>query len=168
MPPRKRVWHRKYRRKRVKCKTEKKLLAWLYETLSEDEVTYQPRYDWCRNVEKKSNRHFPFDYSVEAYRLIIELDGRQHYFKARRSWNPQAVQIRDMYKMDLAIKHGYTVVRLVQEDVWADRNEWEERLLVHLRPHHKPRGVLLDSDNKAEFDPLRKRMQNAGMVGTNI
>lgn len=155
------------RKKRVRCKTEKKLLAWLQHNMSEVKTTYQPKYDWCRNVGK-TERYFPFDFSIEEYRLIIEVDGRQHYFKARRSWNPDAIQERDLYKMECAIKEGYTVVRIVQEDIWNDRNDWEERLIWHLRAHKIPRAVLLDSDDKAEFDPLREKMRKTGMIGTNF
>jgi len=167
MPRRKK--YTRCRKKRVKCKTEKKLLVWLLDFMADrgEAVTYQPKYEWCRNVGK-TERHFPFDFSIEGYQLIIELDGRQHYFKARRSWNPDAIQMRDIYKMGCAFEHGYTVVRLVQEHVWMDRHDWEERFISHLRRHHNARAVLLDSDTKAEFDPLREKMQHIGMSGTNV
>jgi hypothetical protein len=157
---------KRWSRRRPKCKTEKFLLQWLKTNMSDVEITYQPKYDWCRNVGK-TECYFPFDYAIEQYKLIIELDGRQHYFKARRNWNPDAAQDRDVYKMKCAISHGYTVIRLVQEDVWADRNDWQERFIWHLRPHNIPRAILIDSDTKAEFDPLRDKLQIARISGTN-
>jgi very-short-patch-repair endonuclease len=152
------------RKKRERCKTEKKLLLWFEENYPKIKVTYQPKYQWCKS--QTTRRYYPFDLAIEAWKLIIELDGRQHYFKARRSWNPNRVQERDLLKMKYALKKGYTVVRVLQESVWYDRHDWEVLFRKHLRLHRDPRAILLDTD-KAEFDSLREKMQRDNVHGTN-
>lgn len=148
-------------------KTEIKLIDWLKTKINIQEITIedQVRFDWCRNPE--TGRHLPFDISIPSHRLIIEVDGRQHYL-VKNGWpSPLPMQERDAYKMKLAISRGWTVIRVLQESIWWDCDDWEERLLPHLREHQKPRTVLLDSDIKCEFDGLRGILQTLNIPGTN-
>lgn len=145
-------------------KTEIKLLDWLADN-SNEKALEQMRFDWCRNPD--TGRHLPFDIAIPSLKLIIELDGRQHYL-VKHGWpSPVPMQQRDAYKMQLAINRGWTVIRVVQESVWWDRDDWEIRLLPHLRQHQKPRCVLLDSDNKCEYNSLREILQHLKIPGTN-
>jgi very-short-patch-repair endonuclease len=156
---------RRGKKKRERCKTEKKVLLWLTQWLGgAEEVTYQPRYDWCRS--ETTGRHYPFDFSVESLQLIVEVDGAQHY-KAKRRWKShKLVMQRDLYKMQLAIDRGYTVIRLCQPMVWEDKDDWEPRTSRHLRTHQKPRCILLDTDI-GEYDQLRQLVRDCGLRGSN-
>jgi hypothetical protein len=69
--------------------------------------------------------------------------------------------------MSEALVRGWTVVRVLQESVWKDKHDWESRVRKHLRRHTNPRCILLDSDDKCEYDPLREIMTLVNMPGTN-
>jgi hypothetical protein len=148
-----------------KCinKSEKKLGVY-FENSSEEEAIHQPKYEWCKSDYNGRNFKLPFDYSIENYKTIIELDGVQHfkdvkYFKLKAA----DVQQRDLFKMVRAIQNGYSVIRLLQEDVYFSRNNWEERLKLHLRKHPIPHVILLDSE-KGEYTQLRKLLDEAKIV----
>jgi hypothetical protein len=108
-----------------KCrnKTEKKL----YEILKELYNTiFHPQYEWCKN--SKTNRYLPFDFECDD-NIIIELDGLQH-FKQVRNWkSPDEQKIIDKYKMDCALNNNKHIIRIYQEDVYYDRNNWKETLI---------------------------------------
>jgi hypothetical protein len=106
-----------------KNKTEKKLHKWLSERYT---TNHQCRYDWCKN--SKTNKHLPYDFEIES-NIIIELDGNQH-FKQIMNWNSPLLQKeRDLYKIQCAFKNGKHIIRIFQEDVWNDKNEWDKKLI---------------------------------------
>ena len=72
---------------------------------------------------------YRFDFTNIKDKIIIELDGRQHFIKVER-WNsnPDDIRATDVYKMKRAIKKGYTVIRILQTDVYHDRNDWKNKL----------------------------------------
>jgi len=114
-----------------KNKTETKLRTWLNK--SNFIVTPQQSYNWCKNEETK--RHLPFDFVIESLKIIIELDGPQH-FKQVSNWKgPEDTIKLDIYKMNQAIKNGYTVIRLLQEDVWNNKNDWIQKLKECIDTH---------------------------------
>lgn len=105
-----------------KYKTQKKLLEWLksrYPTKSE------VRYPWCKNED--TGRGLPFDYEV-CNNIIIELDGRQHFIQVKDWISPEKQQERDNYKMSCAFKNNKHVIRIKQEVVLKDKNNWESEL----------------------------------------
>lgn len=101
-----------------KNKTEAKLHDWFK---SQYEVTYQPKYEWC-----KKKQELPYDFSIEEYKILIELDGDQH-FKDIESWNSdyKEVQANDKFKMLKALQNGYTIIRIYQPDVLNDTIDWK-------------------------------------------
>jgi very-short-patch-repair endonuclease len=107
------------------------------------EITKQLRVDWCRNPE--TNNYLPFDFQIEEYKLIIELDGRQHFEQVREWKSPEEQQKTDKYKMDCVNKHGYTVIRIFQEDVFDDRNDWLNKLEEHIHLHREPTRIYISS-----------------------
>lgn len=135
-----------------KNKTEKKLLKWLNDQkniLNIKSIQTQYRPSWCgttytllnsKNKIVQQVSKFPFDYLItfnNSKQVIIELDGRQHYtdieyFQKRRSKRvnfrslPSSLhqQIRDRYKELQAKKYGLHVIRVIQEDVWNNKNNW--------------------------------------------
>jgi hypothetical protein len=110
-------------------KTEKKLLKFL-QVRYPDKVIYQPKYEWCKNLD--TNRFLPFDFEVLGS-IIIELDGAQH-FKQISNWvSPEKQQERDVYKMDQAVINDKHLIRILQEDVYKDRNNWEDKLLQEIK-----------------------------------
>ena len=102
--------------------------------------------DWCKNPE--TDKYLPFDFVMEEYKLIIELDGNQHFEQVSNWKSPEITRQRDLYKMDCANSQGYTVIRILQEDVWNDRNNWFEKLELELYERDNPTRVYIASGNQ--------------------
>jgi very-short-patch-repair endonuclease len=103
-------------------KTEAKLYGQLvkkYPTLLKQ---YKP--EWSVNTLKKTNRKLPFDFCIPEYKIIIELDGLQHFMQVA-NWNSPAETFEmDKFKEERAIEHNHTVIRLLQDDVFNDKFDW--------------------------------------------
>ena len=108
----------------VKKKTEVKL----YDKISNTyETIRQCNYDWCKNV--KTNCYLPFDFCIEEYKIIIELDGIQHFKQVKHFRNtPEQQRKRDLYKQKCANDNGYSIIRMYQEDVYYDTFDWLDEL----------------------------------------
>ena len=96
------------------------LLEKLYPSLQ-----HQYRINWCKN---NNDKYLPFDFVIKKYKIIIELDGPQH-FKQIHDWkSPEKQQQIDKYKMKCANENSYSVIRLIQEDVFNDTYNWLSEL----------------------------------------
>ena len=103
-------------------KTEQKL----YNALSAiyPELQQQFKAEWC-----KYKTYLPFDFILLSYKIIIELDGPQHFRIIHSKWRrPEEEQKNDKYKMECANHNGYSVIRLCQEDVYYDTIDWLTKL----------------------------------------
>jgi very-short-patch-repair endonuclease len=107
-----------------KKKTEVKLYKKL---VNKYIIERQLNYDWCKNIE--TNCYFPFDFCIEEYKIIIELDGIQH-FKIVKHFRqtPEEQRKRDLYKQNCANYNGYSIIRIYQEDVCYDTFDWLKEL----------------------------------------
>ena len=106
-----------------KHKTEKKLLLILQK---EYNVKTQVKYEWCKN--NITNRYLPFDFEIDS-NIIIELDGNQH-FKQILNWKPPEIQRdNDKYKMKCALQNKKHIIRILQNDVFYDKNDWYNKLI---------------------------------------
>ena len=130
-----------------KCynKTEGKLHIWLniyYPNL----ITPQFSPEWIGLCK--------YDFLIKDIKLIIELDGEQH-FKNVKHWKGDEnsyieQQDSDVYKMKKANEKGYSVIRLLTKDVRKDKNNWEERLLAAIKPYDTPTNIFICSNNEYE------------------
>jgi very-short-patch-repair endonuclease len=106
-------------------KTEKILFDKLVEKYNN--LKRQYKVDWCKNI-----KHLPFDFVIEERKIIIELDGPQH-FKQVSNWvSPQINLTNDLFKMRCANKNGFSVIRILQEDVLYDRYDWLSELMNNI------------------------------------
>jgi very-short-patch-repair endonuclease len=121
----------------TKNKTEIKLFKFLK---SNYDVKKQKIFDWCKNI-----KHLPFDFCIKKLKLIIELDGQQHFEQVAKWKTPIEIQQTDLYKMKLANKHGFTVIRIFQEDVWNDKNNWKDVLMNLIKEYDKPTNIYVGS-----------------------
>ena len=106
-------------------KTEGKL----YENLQPlyPKIIIQFKKDWCKN-----KKYLPFDFCIEEYKVIIELDGPQH-FKQVSNWSSPEEQFKnDKYKEKCANENGYFIIRLLQEDVFNDKYDWKTELIDNI------------------------------------
>jgi hypothetical protein len=75
----------------------------------------------------------PYDFAIEENKIIIELDGLQHFVQVS-NWNsPENIQQRDKYKMKQANDNGYSVIRILQEDVYYDKYNWLDELKENIK-----------------------------------
>jgi very-short-patch-repair endonuclease len=82
-----------------------------------------------------NKRHLPFDFCSMIYKIIIEIDGRQHFEQVRNWDSLEFIQARDKYKEICAKENGFIVYRILQTDIWYDRNNWKELLHKFLIPY---------------------------------
>lgn len=103
-----------------KNKTELKL----YDTLKIHYPNLEAQFyaNWCRHTTR--NTYLPFDFVLEEQKIIIELDGEQHFVQVGKWKSPQDQQKNDLYKMKCANEQKYSVIRISQQDVYEDRIEW--------------------------------------------
>tara|TARA_B110000285_G_scaffold102017_1_gene116069 strand:+ start:2582 stop:3859 length:1278 start_codon:yes stop_codon:yes gene_type:complete len=118
-------------------KTKKKLNEKLKQIYPNLEM--ELKVDWCRNPEKCNGKHhyFPYDFYIciedgdLKLHIIIELDGIQHikpqkFFDRKLTFEER--HERDVYKEKCAKDNGYHTIRILQEDVLFDKNEWLDNL----------------------------------------
>ncbi|QGR54188.1 nuclease [Moumouvirus maliensis] len=122
-------------------KTEEKLHKWLEDNCYNPKS--QAKFEWC-----KSKTYLPFDFCLEDFKILIELDGPQH-FKQISNWeSPDIVREKDIHKMKLAVNNGYTIIRLLQEDVWRDSLDWQSYLSRKIYCRKNPKILFCECDNQ--------------------
>ena len=104
-----------------KHKTEQKLTEYLKKTIPD--ITTQER--------KLCPGRF-YDNISHVRKLIFELDG-PHHFIIITLWKNDVDKNQDIdvYKMKVAIDKGFRIIRILQEDVYKNDEDW---LDIHLKP----------------------------------
>lgn len=85
--------------------------------------------NWCRNI-----RALPFDFALAADKILIELDGPEHFTSCPHE--------RDVYKQKCANKNGYRMIRVLQTDVWDDKNDWLAKVLAAIEELRSNGGAV--------------------------
>jgi very-short-patch-repair endonuclease len=111
-----------------KKKTEAVLLKFLRKEYPTCKT--QLRFEWCRTVDTK--QIMPFDFGIEEDKILIELDGRQHFSQVSNWETPEDVQTKDVEKIKRCINQGYSIIHLCQEDVWKNKYDWKKYLLEEI------------------------------------
>ena len=86
-------------------------------------ITTQFKQQWCKNVT-----YLPYDFCIPEHKIIIELDGPQHFHQISNWQSPEETFVNDKYKEQCANDNNYSVIRLLQEDVWLDKYDWCKEL----------------------------------------
>lgn len=88
------------------------------------------------------------DFELTALRVVVEVDGEQHFRKVNRRWaGPEAQHNRDRAKTLRALAHGWHVVRIRQWDVV--HSVWEDAfktVLDDLAQPQPPSVVVVATD----------------------
>jgi len=87
----------------------------------------QVKFNWCKNI-----KHLPFDFVLEHKKIIIEIDGIQHWSQVAKWKSPQHNRIRDLFKMKCANENGFSIIRILQDDVFHDKYNWLQELLINI------------------------------------
>ncbi len=124
---------------RSNYKTETMVARYLHEATEVTFVTQQTVV-WTAQP-------FRFDFFFPQLMIVLELDGPQH-FTAVEKWHSQPDDVRDadVRKMYAALHNGYTVLRLVQSEVWAESFNWRAMLSANLHRRDEPAVRLLTPD----------------------
>ena len=97
-------------------KTEQKLYEYMTELFGSDKIIRQFQ---CIGLKGR------FDFYISDLKLIIEIDGNQH-FKQISTWtSPEETLKIDITKMKFALANGYSVFRFYQPDVLKDKIDWQ-------------------------------------------
>jgi very-short-patch-repair endonuclease len=134
---------------KCKKKTENKLHSALDGMYSL--VVYQYKQDWCMN-----KKHLPFDFCIPEKKVIIELDGPQHFTQVSNWKSPERCLENDIFKQRCANENGYSVVRIIQDDVWFDRYDWFTKLQEALKNIGDCENVFLCQNH--EYDTLQSAL----------
>ena len=107
-----------------KNKSEAKVLTYLRKEYPDCKT--QLRYEWCRF--SKTNNIMPFDFGLEDDKILIELDGIQHFEQVSNWGSHEEIREKDVEKMKKAVEAGYLVIHIFQEEVWKDTYDWKKAL----------------------------------------
>jgi very-short-patch-repair endonuclease len=83
----------------------------------------------------------PFDFVVEDKKIIIELDGKQHFEQIGNWASPEENRKNDLYKMKCANENGFSVIRLLQKDVYKNKYHWLNELISNIEKVSNENGV---------------------------
>ena len=110
-----------------KCKNKTELK--LYEAVKRHYPTliHQFNQEWCKNINC-----LPFDFCIPEHNIIIELDGRQHFIQVSNWTSPEETNKNDLFKEKCANEQGYSVIRIIQEDVFGDKYDWLSKLQTEI------------------------------------
>ena len=131
-----------------KNKTEAKMARFLQKMYPECKT--QERFDWCRF--SITNNIMPFDFMVGD--ILIELDGEQHFTQVSNWDTPESVQVKDIEKIQKAVKEGYSVIHLLQMDVWNDTYDWKKVLQATMEELEgsPPQCIFLQKETCTEYN----------------
>jgi very-short-patch-repair endonuclease len=114
-----------------KNKTEKILYDYLTE---KNYDTVIKEFQIEESINPLTGKHFRYDFliTLNDTSIIIELDGYQHFRNVLNWTSAEVTRKRDVYKMIKAIRSGYYLIRLLQDDVYNNKNNWKEKLFTKI------------------------------------
>ena len=112
-------------------------------------IKRQYKVKWCKNKQ-----YLPYDFAIEELKIIIELDGEQHFTQVS-NWTSPEIQIeKDKFKTECANQNGFSVIRLLQDDVSKDKFDWlnEIQLSVSkIMDEKTPQNIFICKNNQYEL-----------------
>ena len=74
-----------------------------------------------------------FDIGIPRLRLIVEVDGKQHYVQVANWPPPHETQANDRWKKERATENGFSVFRIRTHDIRKKGSKWKEHVqeLIH-------------------------------------
>lgn len=145
-----------------RCKTELKLLRWLEKCFPPSPgVVITPQYRGPKTmVGPRGQTHFDFHLTFPGgFEVIIELDGAQHFW-VHRDYYTDAGCERDLSKEKWAVERGLCVVRVLQEDVWHDRLDWQGWLVRSIEAA-RPRVLVPDAPEYRSSESAYVRLRRS-------
>lgn len=123
------------------------------------EVVTEAVFEWCKNPD--TNRFRRFDYAINNIKIIIELDGVQHFQQVANWQDPIITRNADVVKMKKAVDNGWTIIRVLQEDIYYSRIEWECELSNHLYLHDTPECIFIGNPAREDLEGSKLRFSTS-------
>lgn len=134
-------------------KTEKLIFEYLLKIYPD--IERQSKFSWSKS--KTTNKYYSFDFYIPSFSIIIELDGEQHFRDVLNWKTSDKHRERDIDKMKLSLSNNISMIRLLQWDVYYDRNNWKEKLEKALYKRETPTVEYL-----TESDIYQKHIDELG------
>jgi very-short-patch-repair endonuclease len=129
------------------CKNKTEKIIYDFLLLNNFIIEKEAKFEW--SINKKTNKYFRYDFYIEKFKLIIEIDGKQHFTYIKHWKNDyKANQERDKYKMDIALKEGYSIIRMLQNDIYKNKFDWKKELLENIKINIEPRIIYICKKNE--------------------
>ena len=123
---------------KCKHKTEKKLLSLLKEEY--DEIIFN---------KKLFEKRYIYDFYIPKSKIIIELDGRQHFIDVSNWVSCEKNLSNDIEKIKLSLENNMSIIHISQEDVYHDRNNWNEKLLSIIKKYENPTCLFINNSKNS-------------------
>ena len=122
-----------------------------YEKIKEIYPTIKRQYkvEWCKN-----KLCLPFDFAIEELKIIIELDGEQHFTQVSNWTSPETQIEKDKFKTECANQNGFSVIRLLQDDVSKDKFDWLNEIQTGVSKiifTQKAQNIFICKNNEYSF-----------------
>jgi very-short-patch-repair endonuclease len=79
----------------------------------------------------------PFDFGSISKKILIEVDGAQHFTQISNWDSPESVQVKDIEKINHCIHQGYSIIHINQLDIWNNVYDWEKVLKMEMERLHE-------------------------------
>jgi len=112
-------------------------------------IKRQYKVDWCKN-----KLCLPYDFAIEELKIIIELDGEQHFTQVSNWTSPETQIEKDKFKTDCANQNKFSVIRLLQDDVSKDKFDWFNEIQLSVSKiinEQKIQNVYICKNNEYEL-----------------
>ena len=125
----------------------------LFNKLNEIYSTIKRQYkvNWCKN-----KKHLPYDFVIEVRNIIIELDGKQHFEQIGNWQTPEKTRTNDIFKMKCANDNGFSIIRILQKDVYKNKYDWFNELqnnIVKITNEGRVQNIYMCKNNEyKDFD----------------
>ena len=106
------------------CKKKTEATVYKFLKLQDEEWTTQLRFPWCRF--SNTGHVMPFDFGSISKKILIEVDGGQHFTQVSNWDAPESVQEKDIEKINYCIKEGFSIIHINQLDIWKNVYDWKE------------------------------------------
>ena len=93
----------------------------------------------------------PFDFGLPDKKILIELDGEQHFSQVSNWDSPESVQTKDIEKINKSIINGYSIIHIYQKEVWNDTYDWKKILkesIEYLEKYTNPEVLFISYNSK--------------------
>jgi len=89
---------------------------------------------------------YRYDFYLIDHRLILEIDGNQHFIQVNNWGSPEETLENDIQKMKLAIDNGISILRIYQPDIWSDKIDWKKYISNNLYTRSMPTVTTVAND----------------------